>query len=142
MEYIANVTKEGKFTLAEFPDCPGCQTFADPGEDITVLAQNALAGWLEAHLADDEAPARPKTHRGRVGQLMAIDVPSSLAVRLELRWAREDEHLTQAQLARRLHISQQQVAKLEGPHGNPTIETLEKVARGLGRRLDIQLAPV
>ena len=34
MRYTAVVTKEGKQTLAEFPGCPGCQTFADPGEDI------------------------------------------------------------------------------------------------------------
>ena len=38
MQYPAIITQEGKQTLAEFPDCPGCQTFADPGEDILDLA--------------------------------------------------------------------------------------------------------
>ncbi len=34
VHYTAVVTKEGKQTLAEFPGCPGCQTFVDPGEDL------------------------------------------------------------------------------------------------------------
>ena len=47
MRYTAVVTKEGKQTLAEFPGCPGCQTFADPGEDIAERARGGacrLAG--------------------------------------------------------------------------------------------------
>lgn len=139
MEYIAKITKEGRYTLAEFPDCPGCQTFSEPGEDLTVLAQDALSGWLEAHLMNDEAPPRPTTRRIRGGRSLAIEVPVTLAVRLALRWAREDEHLTQAQLARRVGVSQQQLAKLEGPRANPTIATLAAVAKGLGRHLSIEL---
>ena len=50
MRYTAVVTKAGKQTLAEFPGCPGCQTFADPGEGIAEPAQGALPGWLEAQL--------------------------------------------------------------------------------------------
>jgi predicted RNase H-like HicB family nuclease len=61
VQYSALVTKEGKQTLAEFPDCPGCQTFADPGEDIAERAEEALSGWLEAHLASGRAPAAPRT---------------------------------------------------------------------------------
>ena len=52
------ISKEGKFTLLIFPDCPGCQTQADPGELIEVEAAEALQGWLETHLLDGEAPPR------------------------------------------------------------------------------------
>src|SRR5205823_3987350 len=63
MHYTAVVTKEGKQTLAEFPGCPGCQTFADPGEDIAERAEEALAGWLEAQLVSGQAPPEPKKLR-------------------------------------------------------------------------------
>lgn len=140
MEYAAVVTKEGKYTLAEFPDCPGCQTFADKGESIEAMAQDALTGWLASHLARGLTPPRPSAHKAEPGsRIMPITVPPVLAVRLELRWAREDAHLTQADLARSVGISQQQVAKLEGPDANPTLDTLQRVARGLGRQLHVSL---
>jgi len=47
MEYPAVLTTEGPRTLAAFPDCPGCQTFAEADEDILARAQEALEGWLE-----------------------------------------------------------------------------------------------
>jgi DNA-binding XRE family transcriptional regulator/predicted RNase H-like HicB family nuclease len=143
MRYPAVVTKEGRATLAEFPDCPGCQTFAEPREDILAQAEDALRGWLEATLAAGEAPARPakrvRTPRG--GRLLWVSVPAKLAVKLSLRWQRQQAGLTQAQLAKRAKVSQQQIAKLEDPDSNPTIETLEKVAKALGAHLEIALLP-
>lgn len=130
MEYAARITTEGEYVLAEFPDCPGCQTFTNSAAAIEAVAQDALVGWLESNLGRGLVPPRP---RARVGPgFRAIPVPASLAVRLELRWAREEAGLTQAQLARRVGISQQAVQKLEARNANPTIETLDRVARGLG----------
>lgn len=140
MEYTAVVAKEGKYTLAEFPDCPGCQTFAEEGESIETVAQDALTGWLASHLARGVTPPRPRLHRQMKGsEIIRVPVPPVLGVRLELRWAREDANLTQADLARSVGISQQQVAKLEGPDANPTLDTLQRVARGLGRELHVSL---
>lgn len=141
MQYTAVVTKEGKQTLAAFPQCPGCQTFADPGEDIVDRAEEALAGWLEAHLASGQAPPEPKRIRtkGR-GRVLEIPVPAKLAVKLALRWARKRAGLTQAELARRAGLSQPAVARLEDPDYNPTLDMLERVAAALGTRLEVGLS--
>lgn len=139
MHYIGKVTKEGKYRLVEFPDCPGCQTFGESGDDLHALAQEALVGWLEANLSRDDAPSRPKAHRFAKGQALAVEVPATLSIRLSLRWAREEQRLTQAQLAKRIGVSQQALAKLEGPRANPTLGTLASVAKGLGRRLSVEL---
>ncbi|MGI5864761.1 MAG: helix-turn-helix transcriptional regulator [Myxococcales bacterium] len=72
---------------------------------------------------------------------MWIPVPAKLAVKLSLRWQRQEVGRTQAQLARRANVSQQLIAKLEDPDSNPTIETLEKVAKALGTHLEIRLVP-
>ena len=130
MEYAAKITKEGKYTLAEFPDCVGCQTFVEDGESIENAARDALAGWLESHLGRDLAPPRPRNRRG--ADVVVIGVPVGLAVRLELRWARAAAGLTQAELAKKVGISQQALQKLESRQANPTIATLDRVARGLG----------
>jgi antitoxin HicB len=130
MEYAAKITKEGKYTLAEFPDCVGCQTFVEDGESIADAAQDALEGWLESHLGRDLVPPRPIAHRG--AGFVRIGVPVGLALRLELRWARAAAGLTQAELARKVGMSQQAVQKLESRQANPTIATLDRVARGLG----------
>ena len=59
-----------------------------------------------------------------------------------LRDARSRAGLTQAQLARRLGISQAAVAKLERPQANPTIATLEDALRGAGQQLVLTTEPL
>lgn len=142
MRYAAVVTREGKAVLAEFPDAPGCQTFANPGQKIEARAREALQGWLEAHLLDGEVPERPSLKAPKVGHgasIMWVEVPPKLALQLELRRARNAAHLTQAALARKAHVSQQAIARLENPNANPTIATLERVAQALGVQLRISL---
>lgn len=72
---------------------------------------------------------------------VAVPVSPILAVRLQLRWARQDLGLTQAQLAERVGVTRQQIGLLESPDANVTLRTLERVARAMGLRLDIQLSP-
>ena len=143
MRYRAVISHEGRQTLAEFPDAPGCQTFADPGESIDAQAAEALDVWLEGHLANGRTPPRPAARRWRVPKgatVIEVVVPLRTAAAVALRWAREDSGLTQSQLARKLRVSQPQIAKLEDPNGNPTLDTVEKVALALGLHADLSFA--
>jgi predicted RNase H-like HicB family nuclease/DNA-binding XRE family transcriptional regulator len=139
MQYTARIAKEGKQTLVEFPDCPGCQTFADPDEDVIEVARDALEGWLETHLENGDAPPRPR-HKHRASSataLIPVRIDPSLAVRLEIRWARQDANLSQSELAKLVGVSRQQISLLEAQGGNVTLGTLERVANALGRELDV-----
>ena len=137
MRYPAVVTKEGKNLLADFPTCPGCHTFAPPGHAIEHEAKEALELWLESHLQERMLPPRPpRTFKARKGTLLWVTVEPKLGVKLELRWMREDLGLTQAELAKLAGVSQPAIAQLESPDSNPTIETLNRVARAMGAQID------
>lgn len=142
MRYPAFITREGDATLVEFPDAPGCQTFTR-GRNVRERAREAIEGWLEAQLDDRVTPPRPasraKPPKGTALAWVAID--PILGVRLALRWAREDAGLTQAALAKKMGVSQQAYAKLESPDANLTMETLQRAAKALGMRVELDLVP-
>jgi transcriptional regulator with XRE-family HTH domain len=54
-----------------------------------------------------------------------------------VRHARTSAKMTQAELARRLGISQPAIVKLERPGSNPTVRTLDRVLRATGHRLEL-----
>lgn len=135
MRYHAKVERDGRYWTVVFVDAPGCATFGTSRAKAVAAAREALEGWLEAHLVAGRAPQRPVEHR----RCEAVDVNPQLSVAVTLRWARQDAGLTQAELARRVGVSQQQVAKLERPGANPSIATLRKVAEALGVRVELKL---
>ena len=55
--------------------------------------------------------------------------------------ARAAAGLSQAQLARRLGISQPEIARLESPRSNPRLGTLLKAVAATGHRLEASLRP-
>jgi antitoxin HicB len=140
MYYLAALRREGSRTLVSFPDCPGCQTFGRTREHALTNAREALEGWLETHLLAGDAPPQP-TRRVTKGTAKSAPVTISpiLAVRLQLRWARQELRLTQAALAERVGVTRQQIAQLEAPDTNVTLRTLERVAKAMNLRLEVEL---
>ncbi len=134
MYYVAKLTREEKHWLVEFPDCPGCQTFGDSKEEALEMAADALAGWLASTLKHGELPPVPKARARRA--MVAVPVPAPLAAIAMIRRRRAQLGLTQKQLADRLGVSQQQVAKLEDPDTNSSLGSIEKIMHALGVRLE------
>ena len=58
----------------------------------------------------------------------------------QLRAARKEAGLTQTQLAAKLGISQQAVARAERWTSNPTVELMSRWSRACGRRLELRLS--
>ena len=52
--------------------------------------------------------------------------------------AREKEGLTQAQLAKKAHMTQPEIARLEKPDANPKIDTLLRATVPLGYKLKLE----
>lgn len=52
--------------------------------------------------------------------------------------ARQEEGLTQRELARRCGMRPANLSRLESGNANPSVATLARIAAGLGRRLEIR----
>jgi|GEM_PF-543491 len=57
----------------------------------------------------------------------------------ELSHQRRNMHLTQKQLADKVGMNQQEISRLESGSQNATLDTLMKVAEGLGKKLTFKL---
>ena len=68
---------------------------------------------------------------------------NSLEIGLRVRNLREKAGLTQTELAQRLKISQQVISRIEsGEADNPTVSTLERIAKATGNSLRLEFEPV
>ena len=145
MQYPAYIRRERDRKLVSFPDCPGCDTFAEAGEDVYMVAHEALEAWLEGVLAARDVPPVPGMieHESERQQdrLMMVTVGPLLSARVQIRNRREEFGISQQQLADTVGVSQQAIAKIESPDANVRLETLERVAAALGLDVDLNLIP-
>ena len=56
--------------------------------------------------------------------------------------ARSEADISQQEIAKRMQTSQPAVARLEGGHGNPSLNTLRRYAAATGTRLRIVFEPL
>lgn len=59
-------------------------------------------------------------------------------VRLAIVQARADAGMTQQQLAQAAGMNQRAISRIESGRANPTVRTLDRIARGLGKRVKIE----
>jgi predicted RNase H-like HicB family nuclease/DNA-binding XRE family transcriptional regulator len=110
------------------------------GESLHELRSNlrqALTLLLEVALDEGEPLPRPVESSPPGCEL--IEPEPEVVAPIMLRWAREAANLTQGEVATRLGITQQAYAKLERSGANPSVKTLAKVARALGRTLQLAM---
>lgn len=140
MRYWAKVIQQkDKSYLVEFPELGGCLTEGHTLNEALNRAKEALDGWLAARCDRDlNIPAAAKRKsRG----FYAIEVSLTVAFAIRLRRLRMKRGLSQAEVAKRLEISQQAYAKLETPlKTNPSLQTIERISAALDADVDVLLA--
>jgi len=83
--------------------------------------------WLKRKLKD---PRFKRAYR-------RYELPARLAAQVST--LRKKRGMTQAEMARRIHSAQEVISRLENAaRPNVTIQTLEKIAKALGKHLDIR----
>lgn len=144
MQFHAIVRREGRHYTVEFVDAPGCQTFGDSRADAESMAQDAVEGWIEAHLATGRPIPERKSVRRRLpsgAYWLTITIPLRIAMRATLMTQRLRLGLSQAQLAARMGVTRQAYQQLESPDANLRLDTLARAFDALGVAPMITVAP-
>ena len=133
MIYHCDIKKEGDVYIAQFPDMPNVVTCGFTHEEALAMAKDALDGCLEVDISQGNSVPPPSYTGG-----YPVTVANHITVALQLRELRGEQ--SQTDIARKLGLSYQAYQRLENPRkANPTIKTLEKIARVYGRELSISL---
>ena len=105
-------------------------------EKITVDAGGYGISWNdELDLAADEI-----WHNGEsTNNIHEVDIMSQLGVNLTK--ARDMVGMTQKELSEKVSIFQGDISKIERGKANPSVQTLQRLAEGMGMKLNIEFIP-
>jgi antitoxin HicB len=136
MVFYCELKNESGEYIVNFPDMPGAITSGNTIENALKNAAEALNGCLAADIVLGNHIPETVHKRG-----YAIPVNSEVVLALQLRTLRGKE--SKKAVADRLGISYQAYQQLEDARKtNPTIKTLEKIAKAYGRTLEVSFSTV
>jgi predicted RNase H-like HicB family nuclease/DNA-binding Xre family transcriptional regulator len=140
MHFWATIKQQkDKSYLVEFPGLEGCLTEGRSLAEALAHAKEAVDGWLAVRCDNDFNIPKSIKPKGR--NVYSIDVSLTVAFAIRLRKLRVKRGLSQAEVAKRLDISQQAYAKLETPlKTNPSLQTIERISVALDADIDLLLA--
>jgi antitoxin HicB len=134
LTYPANIVKEDETFLVTFPDLDNVVTFGATIEEAIQNAEDALNGCLASDFERNFSIPEPSIITGE--DIQTITVAPHVAVAIMLRKLRADA--SQVEIARKLNIAYQVYQRLENPRkANPTLKTLEKIARVFGKHVEL-----
>jgi antitoxin HicB len=134
LAYPAHIEKQDDGYLVTFPDLENVMTYGTSIEAALHNAEEALNGCIEADFERNFVIPSPSAVAGK--NTYSIPVAPHIAVAIMLRTLRAER--PQSEVARQLNISYQVYQRLENPRkANPTVKTLEKIARVFGKRIEL-----
>ena len=134
LTYPACIEKDDEAFLVSFPDLENVVTSGMTVEEAVQNAEDALNGCLASDFERNFDIPEPSRISGEHIHLIAV--APHVAVAIMLRKLRADK--SQVEIARKLNITYQVYQRLENPRkANPTLKTLEKIARVFGKRVEL-----
>lgn len=131
--YPIKYEKDGDGYLVQFPDIPEAITFGDTAEHAKTMAHDALLTALEFYFEDLRQIPCPSTVQP--GQDY-IELPASIAVKVQLINEMVRQRIKQAELARRMNLSPTQVNRMVNVRQSTKIDTISQAFKALGKHLD------
>ena len=134
MYYYAFIDKEGDDFIVSFPQFEQINTYGGTKQAAIKNAEEALNGSIESDFERGFEIPEPKEYKDK--SYHKIFIYPHIAIALRLRKIRDKK--SQIELAKELGISYQAYQRLENPRRcNPTIKTLEKIAKAFNKELEI-----
>jgi len=118
----------------------GMATHGSNWEDAREMAQDLIDGYLTICLRDDEDPMEPQQRLPHGEGWEWVYPAAKVSMCWQIRRARREQGLTQKQVAGMLGVTQEAYTRWENPDKmNAKLETLEKLAKVFGTRLQVSL---
>ncbi|MCD4785082.1 MAG: helix-turn-helix domain-containing protein [Candidatus Eremiobacteraeota bacterium] len=137
MEFPAILHRDEDVFWIEFPDLETCVTQGENMEELTKNSKGALSCHLEAMIeAEMEIPAPSDLHGENI---IYITVPPETAVSIIIRKERKNQGLSQGDVAGRMKTSYRTIQQIERAKSSPSIKTLARIAKALGKKLIIDM---
>ena len=134
MYYYALIDKEGDDFVVSFPQFEHINTYGRTEEEAIKNAEEALNGSIESDFERGFEIEEPHEYEGK--NFHKIFIYPHIEIALRLRKMRDQK--SQIELAKELGISYQAYQRLENPRRcNPTVKTLEKIAKAFNKELEI-----
>ncbi|MCD4785430.1 MAG: helix-turn-helix domain-containing protein [Candidatus Eremiobacteraeota bacterium] len=122
----------------EFPDFPELSgTQGDTMEELIMMAEDCLGGYIEYLL--EQGRDIPEPSKIEDENIIYIQVPVETAIPLIYKKARKEMGLTQGEVASRMGVTYRAVQNIERKKRSPSIKTLTKIAKALGKKLVVEL---
>lgn len=118
-----------------FPDVPGARTWGDDQAEALALAEDCLVTALYGFVRYGEPIPRPSPARGRA----TVVVPPLVAAKLALYTAMREQRIGEAELARRLGVSDKVVQSMLHLKRRVHIAHLERALAQLGVQLEVSV---
>ena len=136
MVYISVIEKKEDYFDVSFPQFKNVNTFGETLEEAIKNAEEALNGCIESDFERGYEIPEPQSLEGE--NYHKISIRPHIEIALQLRKIRAKR--SQMELAKELGISYQAYQRLENPRRcNPTVKTLEKIAKVFNKDLEIAI---
>jgi len=134
LQYPARIHREEDVIWLEFIDLPTCFTQGETIEELKKNAREALSLHLHCMLEDNDEIPDPSNLQGK--EIILVQPYYEVALPIMIKKRRKELNMSQKQAAEKMKVPYQTYQKIErGQRVNPTLKTLQKVARALGRTL-------
>lgn len=136
MLYPATLTNEGDMYTVTFRDIPEAITCGDDLNDALKMARDALITSIDFYFEDHrKVPLPSKQKKGEY----LIDLPVSLFAKVLLLNEMIDQNISNAELAKRIHVRPQEVQRIVNLGHSTKIDTISKALFALGKRLELNV---
>lgn len=142
LKYPGIITKDenrfGQVYWIEFPDFPEISgTQGDTLEELAFMAEDCLGGYIELLIEQEKDIPEPSNIAG--DNVMYVNVPAEVAAPILVKKIRKNQNMTQSDVSRKIDKTYRVIQNIERNMRCPSLRTLRKIARAMGKHLEINL---